>query len=344
MMRLWRRLQTPLLLIGVLLLVQLGTQATGDVIVQRIGVILFIHAMLTVALHLFMGNSGVVSFAHIGFMGIGAYASIIFTLPDRMQRIVLPNLYPFLEPINLPFLPALIAAGLVAALAAAVFGYPLMRLSGSASVIATFALLVILHNLLLNWNPLTNGPRTVFGIEPLTDSWAALAWAVAVVILAYAFKESRWGLMLRASREDAKAAASIGIDMTRLRWAAFVVSAFFTGAAGGLYAHFITSFGADTFFLGLTFTILAMLIIGGAGSVSGAVLGVIAVSLLAELTRLLENQINIAGIVPGGIAGATELVVSVAMLLFLLRRPGGITGGRELRLPRLRRSSEKETA
>ncbi len=340
MLRAVQRHQTVVWLLGLLLLVQLITQLSGSVIIQRIGVLLFINIILTVSLQLFMGNSGVASFAHIGFMGIGAYASIIFTLSDRMERIVLPNLYPFLRSIDLPFLPALIAAGLVAALVAAVFGYPLMRLSGAASVIATFALLVILHGLLLNWNQLTNGPRTVFGIDALTDAWGVFTWAGVAVVFAYAFKESRLGLMLRASREDAKAAASIGIDIIRLRWIAFTVGAFFAGVAGGLYAHFITSFGAGAFFLGQTFTILAMLIVGGTASVSGAVLGVIAITLLAQGTRSVENQINIANLVPGGIAGTTELVVSLAMLLFLLLRPGGITGGRELHL----RSRRHDTA
>ncbi|MFQ3566620.1 MAG: branched-chain amino acid ABC transporter permease [Aggregatilineales bacterium] len=330
------RLQTPLILIGLLVIVQFVILVTGSTINERIITVMFINIILVVALQMFMGNSGVVSFAHIGFMGIGAYTSIIFTLSERMKGVTLPNLYPFLESAQLPFLPALVVGGLVAAVIAAVFGFPLMRLSGAAAVIATFALLVIIHVVLLNWNQITNGPRTVFGIDRLTTSWLALGWAVAVVALGYAYKESRLGLMLRASREDDKAASSLGIDIVRMRWIAFIISAFLAGVAGGLYAHFITSFGAGAFYIGQTFLIIAMLVIGGQGSVSGAVIGVLVVTLLSEGLRGLENAVNIARIFPDGIAGATEVLVSIAMVLMLIARPGGITGGAEIKLPALR--------
>jgi branched-chain amino acid transport system permease protein len=340
------QIQTPVVLVLTLLLVQIISGAVGGTVLNRIVTLMFIQVVLVVSLQMFMGNSGVVSFAHIGFMGIGAFMSIIFTLPDTIKGRTLPNLYPIFAEIALPFLPALIVAGVVAALFAALFGFPLMRLSGAASVIATFALLVIVHVILLNWNEMTNGPRTVFGVQSLTDSWTAVGWTVATVILAYLFKESRIGLMLRASREDEKAAASIGIDIILLRWAAFIIGAFFAGIAGGLYAHFILSFNADAFFLDVTFLILAMLIIGGTGSVSGAVVGVLLVTLLSEGIRSVENQINIAQIIPGGIAGATEVIVSIIMILVLILRPSGLTGGREIGLPARRNTDPKrmETA
>lgn len=327
------RHHTIILLVGALLLVQIITSTAGGNILSRIVTVMFIHVVLVAALQMFMGNSGVVSFAHVGFMGIGAYTSIIFTLDPQLKRVVLPNLYPFLEGASLPFLPALIVGALIAALVAAVIGFPLMRLSGSASVIATFALLVIIHVILLNWNEITNGPRTVFRIERYTDAWTAAIWAIIAVVLAYLFRESRLGLMLRASREDEKAASSVGIDIVMMRWIAFTISAFFAGVAGVLYAHFIQSFGAGAYYLELTFVVLAMLVVGGTGSVSGAVIGVLAITLLSEGVRNVENQINIANLIPGGIAGATEVVVSIVMVLVLILRPSGLTGGRELRLP-----------
>lgn len=214
-----------------------------------------------------------------------------------MKGTVLPKLYGLLEPLNASFISALVIAGMVAAVIAALIGFPLMRLSGAA-VIATFALLVIIHVILLNWTQVTNGPRTVFGVPRLTSLWGAALWSLISVVSAYAFKTSRVGLMLRASREDEKAAASSGIDIIRVRWLAFSASAFFAGVAGGLYAHFITSFGAGAFYLAETFLVLAMLIIGGGGSLSGAVFGSVAVTLLSEGTRALENAINIAKVFP----------------------------------------------
>jgi branched-chain amino acid transport system permease protein len=344
--------QTVLLLVAALVVVQLFGSNSGDTILERVITVLFIQVILVVSLQMFMGNSGVASFAHIGFMGIGAYISIILTLGDRMKGVALPNLYPLFVDMRLPFFPTLIVAGLIAALVAALFGFPLMRLSGAASVIATFALLVIIHIILLNWNEMTNGPRTVFGVDALTTSWWSAGWAIVTVIVSYWFKESRIGLMLRASREDDKAAISVGINIVMMRWFAFIAGAFFAGVAGGLYAHFITSFGAGAFYLELTFVILAMLVIGGTGSVSGAVIGVLAVTLLSEGIRSIENGINIAQsssaaatgfmgalasitatIFPNGIAGATEVIVSIVMVLMLILRPSGITGNQEIRLP-----------
>ncbi len=323
-----RRWRTGAILIGLLIAAQGVTLLGGGAIVERVITLMLIHVVLAVALHIFMGGSGVVSFGQIAFMGIGAYASILFTLTERGKRVALPNLYAPLIDLALPYLPALIAAGLIAALCAAMVGLPLMRLSGGAAVIATFALLVIVNVVLLNWNQVTNGPRTVFGIERLTNSWAALGWAAAAVIAALAFKESRWGLMLRASREDARAAESIGVDIVRMRWIAWVISAFFTGAAGGLYAHFIGSFGASAFYLSTTFLILAMLVIGGARSVSGAVIGVFTITLLSELLRAAEAAINVGGAI--SVSGATSLLISLLMLIALIVRPGGLMGGREL--------------
>jgi branched-chain amino acid transport system permease protein len=323
-MRHWR---TGAILLLILLAAQGANLLNGGAILDRVITLLFIHVILAVALHIFMGGSGVVSFGQIAFMGIGAYASILFTLSERAKRVALPNLYEPLTGLALPYLPALIAAGLIAALIAGIVGLPLMRLSGAAAVIATFALLVIVNVILLNWNQVTNGPRTVFGIERLTNAWVALGWAAAAVIAALAFKESRWGLMLRASREDARAAEGIGVDIVRMRWIAWVISAFFTGAAGGLYAHFIGSFGASAFYLGTTFLILAMLVIGGSRSVSGAVAGVIALTVLSELLRAAENAINLGGTV--SVSGATALLISLLMLIALVVRPGGLMGGRE---------------
>lgn len=138
------------------------------IVLARVIIDLFINLLVVIALQMFMGNSGVASFAHIGFMGIGAFTSIIFTIPPQMKGRALRELYPFLQTLQADFLPALLIAGIVTALIAAILSYPLMRLSGSASVIATFALLVIIHVVLKNWTQVTNGPRSVFGVETLT--------------------------------------------------------------------------------------------------------------------------------------------------------------------------------
>jgi branched-chain amino acid transport system permease protein len=329
-----RRYATPAMLVVPLVLLALVVDLFGGVILERIVTVLFINLALVLSLQMFMGNSGVASFAHIGFMGIGAYASALFSMSPQAKAIALRDLYSILAQVQLPFLLALLIGATIAALVAALVGFPLMRLSGAASVIATFALLIIIHVVLVNWSEVTNGPRTLFGIESYTTLWVSAAWGIFFVILAYWFRETSLGLKLRASREEEQAAASIGINIVMVRWVAFVLSAFVAGVAGALWAHFITAFSPLAFYLTQTFLVIAMLIIGGTGSVSGAVVGTAVVTAIFEGLRGIENAINLAGTLPFTVSGLTEVCLSTAMIVILILRPAGITGGQELRWPR----------
>ena len=157
-----------LLLLPVALLV-LGAEQFGVRLLERIAINLCISLTLVVGLQVFMGNSGILSFAHIGFMGVGAYASAVLSIPARMKGMALPDLYPIVAGIELSPYLAIALGGLVAAAVAALVSYPLMRLSDAAAVITSFALLVVLHTIMLHWSEVTNGPRTLFGLPPATD-------------------------------------------------------------------------------------------------------------------------------------------------------------------------------
>ena len=161
-------LTIALLLLPVALLV-LAAEGLGVRLLERIAINLCISLILVVGLQVFMGNSGILSFAHIGFMGVGAYASAVFSIPARMKGMALPDLYPAVAGLELsPYLAIAIGA-LVAAAVAALVSYPLMRLSDAAAVITSFALLVVLHTIMLHWSEVTNGPRTLFGLPKATD-------------------------------------------------------------------------------------------------------------------------------------------------------------------------------
>ncbi|MEM7127595.1 MAG: branched-chain amino acid ABC transporter permease [Chloroflexota bacterium] len=323
--RLWPVLTLSIPLLSIALLAHFY----GGVVLQRIVTVMFINLILVLGLQIFSGNSGVLSFGHIGFMGIGAYGSILFSMSPQAKGMALRQLYTVFSQVHLPFLSSLLIGALIATVLAAIVGFPLMRLSGGAAVIATFALLIITHNIFINWEEVTNGARTIFGIDAHTTLWAAVAWAILFVFIAYLFKESTYGLMLRASREDEQAAAAMGIDIVQMRWIAFILSAFVTAVAGALWAHFITSFSPVAFYLNQTFLIVAMLIIGGSGSVAGAVVGTLAVTLIFEGMRGVENAVNMAQLLPFSLSGMTQLVLSIAMILILIFRPAGIMRGRE---------------
>jgi branched-chain amino acid transport system permease protein len=325
---------TLFLLLIPLVLIAVVTSLFGDLLFTRIITVLFINLILVIGLQIFMGNSGILGFSHIGFMGIGAYASVLFSMTPEAKAATLPTLYAFLQPVHLPFLPSLLLGALIAAFIAAIVSYPLMRLSDAAAVITMFSLLVIIQVVLVHWSTVTNGPRTLFGVDNYTTLWISVFFGLLSVVLAFWFKESNIGLRLRASRDDRYAAACSGINIVRVRWVAFIFSAFIAGFGGGLWAHFITSFSPYAFYLTETFAILTMLVVGGPGGVSGAVIGTVLVTLVREGLRGIENNVNIAGFLPNNLVGFTEVATAITLVLILIFRPGGIMGGRELRLRR----------
>lgn len=332
-------LNTPLTLVGGVLLLAVLTELLGIPLLVRIVTVMFVSIILVLGLQLYMGNSGILSFAHIGFMGIGAYTSVLLSMTPAAKELTNSNLYPFLISFHLPFLPSLLIGALVAAFIAAVVAYPLMRLSDAAAVITTFALLVIINVVMVHWDRVTNGPRTLFGVDNYTNLWTSVTFCVITIFAVYLFKESRIGLRLRATRDDSYAAASIGINMVAMRWLAFIASAFIAGVGGALWAHFITSFTPYSFYLTETFVILAMLVIGGPYSVSGAVIGTLVVTTAREVLRAIENYVNILQIFPEGFFGFTEVVLAIVLIGILIYRPTGVMGSRELGWPPRRRKA-----
>jgi len=324
-------------LIGLLLGLAVATDLVGSVVLTRFATRLYIDVILVLGLQIFMGNTNILWFPHIGFMGIGAYASAIFSMAPLQKTLALPELYPFLAELHLPFVPALLAGALVAAAVAAAIGLPLMRLSDFPAVITGFAVLVIIHVVLTHWEAVTNGPQTLFGIDDYTGLWDAAAWACLFVAVALLFKESKVGLQLRASRDDLVSASAIGVNVVAVRWTAFVLSAFVAGIGGGLFAHFITSFTPKAFFLTETFVVLAMLVIGGPATVTGAVVGVIAVTIAYQSLRWTENALNAAQIFERNVAGLSDVALAIGLVLVLVLRPAGLFEWHELAPPGLRR-------
>ncbi|HLO30914.1 MAG TPA: branched-chain amino acid ABC transporter permease, partial [Anaerolineales bacterium] len=198
-----KSLNTPLILVAVTLLIAILTALLGISLLTRIVTVMFVSIILVLGLQLYMGNSGILSFSHMGFMGIGAYTSVLLSMTPTAKELSNPNLYPFLIPLHLSFLPSLLIGALMAAFIAALVGYPLMRLSDAAAVITTFALLVIINVVLVHWDRVTNGPRTLFGVDNYTTLWTSVTFCVITIFAVYLFKESRIGLRLRATRDDA---------------------------------------------------------------------------------------------------------------------------------------------
>lgn len=337
-----RSIVTFVVLAALVLILVAANALLGVRLYDRIATNLCISLVLVLGLQLFMGNSGILSFAHMGFMGIGAYASALFTIPAQMKGMALPDLYPFLKDVQLSPYIAILIGGLVAAFVAALVSFPLMRLSDAAAVITSFALLVVLYTVMTNWSALTNGPRTLFGLPRATNLALAATVAILAIAGALAFRESRTGKLLRASRDDERAAAAMGANISVLRWKAFVLAALFAGIGGALWGHFITSFSPKAFYLKETFLILSMLVIGGANTVTGAVVGTFIVTLAYESLRGLEGVLNETKVMANQVVGLTEIVLAAAMIAVLILKPGGLFSTREIGALLVRRPRRQE--
>ena len=324
------RFRTPLLLAGGLLVLVALATAMGSEQLNFTFTEMLIRMIVVIGLYMFVGNSGIMSFGHVGFMGIGAYVTAWATLSPEWKQVMLQGLPLFLQENTYPFPVAVLASGLVAAGVALVLGAAIMRLNGLAASIATFAFLAIVYSVYSNWESVTGGTSSVIGIPAVVGPWTAVGFACFAVAAAYAFQVSRYGLMLRASRDDEVAALSSSVDIVRVRLIAFVCSAFLVGMGGALYAHFLGVLTTDAFYLALSFVTLSMLVVGGMGSLTGAVVGTLAVTLIVETLRACERGFTLGGAQMSLPRGSQEIGLGLALALVLIFRPAGLSRSREL--------------
>jgi len=327
-----RRSATLWALVAVVLLIVLAAQFGGGVVAQRRVILGLVNIVAVVGLYIFMGNSGVLNFSSVAFMAIGAYTSALLTMPAGMKNTFLPDLPAWLASAQIPSLAGAVAGGGVAGAVALVVGWPIMRLSGIGAAIATMSLLIICYIVLGNWNSLTGGQQSLMGLPAYVGLWTAGVWAIVAIIIAYVYQETRWAIALRASREDEVAARASGVRIVRQRLIAFVLGAFVCGIAGALFAHFLGTLRVESFYLDPTFLYIAMLVVGGMRSLTGAVVGTVSISLLTEILRLLEVGIPLpgTGVTLTTPPGLGDVALAAIMLLIIMFRPQGITGGREI--------------
>ena len=294
-----------------------------------------VNVAIVTALYLFIGNSGVLSFGHISFVALGAWTAGVLSVPVSEKPAIMPNLAHVLRDRTTGNLGSLALAALVGGVCALLVGLPLMRLSGLAAGIATFGILEITHNLLRYEDGIGPGLNTFSSVPETTGLRQAAIGALIGIAVAYAYARSRLGRLLRATREDPAAARAVGASVYRQRLIAFTISGAVAGLAGGLLVHLLPV-NTESVYLDLTFITLAMLVVGGATSLWGAVVGALSVSALDSYLAVAENGTSLFGWHIDLPAGTRVIVVGVLMALVLILRPTGLTRGREFRLWRPR--------
>jgi branched-chain amino acid transport system permease protein len=313
------------------LLGQAATTATQVYFIEAL-----VSVVIVVGLYVFIGNTGVVSFGHISFVALGAWTAGVLTVPVAEKPATMSNLAGLLQHATVGNLASLALAAVAGGVFALLVGLPLMRLSGLAAGIATFAVLEITNNVLQYYEKIGPGQNTFSAVPETTGVWQAAIGALIAVGVAFTYQRSRFGRMMRAGREDPAAASAAGISIYRQRLGAFVLSGLVAGFAGGLEVHLLPLSYRDVY-LDLTFVTLAMLVIGGTSSLWGAVVGALAISALDSFLASAENGITILGGTLDLPSGTRVIVEGVLMAAILIVRPNGITGGREFSLAWMRR-------
>ena len=296
-----RRVWLPLLLAAALVPVAVRSEY-----ILNTAVMAGIYVILASSLNITNGYTGLFSFGHAAFYGIGAYtAAILATRFGWGFALTLP------------------AAGVVAAAFGAALALPTLRLSGIFLALVTIGFQEIAYLVTLNWIGLTRGPMGIPGIPPAAlfgielrgnaaYYWLVLALDVLTLFVLSRIVTSRVGRAFVAIREDELAAEASGIPAFRMKVLSFVIATFFAGIAGAFFAHHARFVSADSFRLDETFVILTMLIVGGLGSLAGPVIGAVALVILPEASRFLAEY---RGVVYG--------LILIAVILF---RPEGVAG------------------
>jgi branched-chain amino acid transport system permease protein len=273
-----------------------------------------INIILAVSLTLVNGFTGQFSLGHAGFMAVGAYTASTLTV------FVLPGLALAAFGGNAFFGMSLVAGGLLAALCGYLVGLPSLRLKGDYLAIVTLGFGEIIRVTLLNV-PALGGPRGMTGIPPFANQVWMIFSCLAVSFVVIRLIGTPSGRAMFSVREDEVAAEAMGVNTTRTKVKAFVLGAFWAGVAGGLYAHKFGNINPGAFGFMKSFEVVVIVVLGGLGSVSGAILAAIGLTILPEALRPLQE---ITGI------DFRMIIYSLVLILFMLLKPNGLLGRHEL--------------
>ena len=276
-------------------------------------VLVCIYSVLAVSLDILAGRTGLLSIPQAVFYGVGAYASALLAVR-----------------LGAPFLVSVLAGMALAAVISLVVSLPSLRLQDDYFVIATFAFQMIVFSILTNWMELTRGPLGIAGIpQPIILGWhidnhagfvlLAAGLACCAYAAVYRITSSPYGRVLHAIREDEVLARAVGKNTLYFKVTAFAVSAALAAMAGGLYAHYITYIDPTNFTVMESILVLSMVIVGGAGTLWGPLVGAVVLVTLPEILRFVGMPSSMA-------ANVRQILYGGLLVVFMLLRPQGLMG------------------
>jgi branched-chain amino acid transport system permease protein len=268
-----------------------------DIRYQNLLITICINIILAVSLHVIIGITGQFSIGHAGFLAVGAYISAIFTMK-----------------LSMPFLVAILAGAVVAAIAGIIIGVPTLRLKGDYLAIATLGFAEIIRIIFVNIDYV--GGAAGMQVTQQSRWTTAFVFVVITIIIIANFTKSRHGRACIAIREDEIAADSMGINTTYYKVLAFTLGSFFAGVAGAIYAHNFYIIQPTAFGFLKSFDILIYVVLGGLGSLSGAVIAAVFLTIVSDYLQAFPST--------------RMILYSLVLILVMLYRPTGLMGTKEV--------------
>jgi branched-chain amino acid transport system permease protein len=275
-------------------------------------IIMGIYIILATSLNLALGYTGLLNLGHVAFFGIGAYTSALLTKE------------------GIPFLIALLAAGILASLAGWLLVFATRKIRGDYLALATLGFSFVIYSLMLNLTNITRGPLGIPGIpKPNVLGWVVNTGAeyllfVAIIVaitlfVIYRIVKSPYGRLLQAVRDDETSVKVLGKDTFKLKREAMMASAFFAGIAGSLFAHYITFIDPSSFNMMELILVFTIVIVGGIASMRGSFIAAILLLAIPEALRFIELPSSVLG-------PLRQIIYAVILLAILMWRPRGIMG------------------
>ena len=290
-----------------------------------------IFIILAVSYNLINGVTGQFSLEPNGFVAIGAYvtALLLLSADSKMEQFMLDDPSPFILWMSASFVPALLISGIVASLVALTLAFPVFRVRGDYLAIVTLGFGFIIRIFAVNQSEYTNGSMGLMAIPNEVNLLWIGGFALISVIIVLNIVYSKFGRAMKSIRDDEDASNAMGINSFKIKTYAFMTSAFFEGVAGGLMASLLTTISPEQFSFMLTFQLLIIIVLGGLGSTSGAIIGTIVVVAGMEWLRFLDEP-NLFGFQTDAHPGLRMVVFSVILILIMIFARKGIMGDREI--------------
>ena len=292
-----------------------------------------IFIILAVSYNLINGITGQFSLEPNGFVAIGAYvtAILIVDADTMLYQYDIEDPSAWILAMQTEFAWALLFAGIISALVALSLSFPVFRVRGDYLAIVTLGFGFIIKILAINNPQITNGSLGINDIPEYSNLYWTGGIAIFTVLAILNIIYSKYGRAMKAVRDDEDAATAMGVNTFKIKTYAFTTSAFFEGVGGGLLASLLTSISPDLFTFFLTFQLLIIIVLGGLGSTTGAILGTVFVMAGLEYMRFLDEPMSFMGIETDGTPGMRMVVFSLILILVMLFAREGLVGKKELK-------------